>query len=216
MKLQAASYQSKTLERLLMLVKEAQKIVGGLSKPGKMPGPSINLPAWACKTGAKLAKIPGTPCFGCYALKLRYVWPNTIKAMNRRLAALANPLWVQAMATLAKRAKWFRWHDSGDVQSSKHMNDILEVAKSSPDTKHWMPTQERQFLPDRAAVPDNMIIRLSSSKVNAGPSQAWPWTSSVSTDPKQVTCPAQNQGNKCRDCRACWDRDVAHIVYPKH
>tara|TARA_R100000664_G_C2736359_1_gene125730 strand:+ start:206 stop:805 length:600 start_codon:yes stop_codon:yes gene_type:complete len=199
-----------------MLVKEAQKIVGGLSKPGKMPGPAINLPAWACKTGAKLAKVPGTPCFGCYALKLRYVWPNSIKAMNRRLAALANPQWVQAMTTLVKRARWFRWHDSGDVQSSDHMNNILTVAKNSPNTKHWMPTQERQFLPDRAAVPDNMIIRLSSSKVDAGPSQAWPWTSSVTTDPAQVTCPASKQGNKCRDCRACWDRDVAHIVYPKH
>ena len=54
-----------------MLVKEAQKIVGGLSKPGKMPGPAINLPAGACQTGAKLAQIEGTPCFGCYALKLR-------------------------------------------------------------------------------------------------------------------------------------------------
>ena len=112
-----------------MLVKEAQKIVGGLSKPGKMPGPAITLPAWACKTGQKLAKIPGPPCFGCYALKFRYVWPASIKAMNRRLAALANPLWVKAMTTLTKRARWFRWHDSGDVQSHKHMDDIIEVAR---------------------------------------------------------------------------------------
>ena len=199
-----------------MLVKEAEIIVGGLSKPGKMPGPAINLPAGACKTGAKLAQIEGTPCFGCYALKQRYKWPATVKAMARRLAALTNPLWVQAMTTLTKRAPWFRWHDSGDVQSHAHMNDILTVAKNTPKTGHWMPTQERQFLPELAAVPDNMTIRLSSSKINAGPSKAWPWTSSVSTDPEQVTCPASKQGNKCRDCRSCWDRNVAHIVYPKH
>ena len=37
-----------------------------------MPGLSYSLPAWACKTGAKLAKIPGTPCFGCYAMKGNY------------------------------------------------------------------------------------------------------------------------------------------------
>ncbi len=45
-----------------MLMKEARKITGGLSKPGKMPGPAYNLPAWVCQTGQKLAKIEGTPC----------------------------------------------------------------------------------------------------------------------------------------------------------
>ena len=43
-----------------MLKKEAKEITGGLSKPSKMPGPSYNLPAAACITGAKLAKIPGS------------------------------------------------------------------------------------------------------------------------------------------------------------
>ena len=43
-----------------MLKKEANEIVGGLSAPGKMPCPSINLPAVACVTGSKLAKVPGT------------------------------------------------------------------------------------------------------------------------------------------------------------
>ena len=38
-----------------MLKKEAREITGGLSKPSKMPGPAHNLPAVACKTGAKLA-----------------------------------------------------------------------------------------------------------------------------------------------------------------
>ena len=53
-----------------MLKKEAKEITGGLSKPSKMPGPSYNLPAAACITGAKLAKVPGTVCYGCYALKV--------------------------------------------------------------------------------------------------------------------------------------------------
>ena len=44
-----------------MLKKEAIEITGGLSAPSKMPGPAFNLPAAACITGAKLAKIPGTP-----------------------------------------------------------------------------------------------------------------------------------------------------------
>ena len=59
-------------------------ITGGLSKPSKMPGYAYNLPAIHCKTGSKLAQVPGTTCHGCYALKgrvrtwrasqLRYWW----------------------------------------------------------------------------------------------------------------------------------------------
>ena len=52
-----------------MLKKEAREITGGLSKPSKMPGPAHNLPAVACKTGAKLVTVPGSVCAGCYALK---------------------------------------------------------------------------------------------------------------------------------------------------
>jgi hypothetical protein len=201
-----------------MLKKEAREITGGLSKPNKMPGPSINLPAAACQTGQILAKIEGTPCFGCYALKGRYRFPDVIAAMGRRLAALTNPRWVEAMITLVTGHPWFRWHDSGDIQSAKHLTDIFEVCKATPGSQHWCPTQERKHLTlmDPKVVPKNLMIRLSMSKINAGPSKAWPWTSSVTTDPEQVTCPASKQGNKCRSCRACWDHDVAHIVYPKH
>ena len=68
-----------------MLKKEANEIVGGLSKPGKMPCPSINLPAAACVTGSLMAVIKGTTCYGCYALKGRYRFPNVKIAMDRRL-----------------------------------------------------------------------------------------------------------------------------------
>ena len=74
-----------------MLIKEAIAITGGLSKPSKIPGPAYNLPAAACLTGAKLVKIPGSTCSGCYALKGRYRFGNVQKALNRRLKALEDP-----------------------------------------------------------------------------------------------------------------------------
>ena len=83
-----------------MLKKEARAITGGLSKPSKMPGPSYNLPAAACITGAKLAKIPGTVCYGCYALKGRYRFTNVRLALARRLESLPHPRWVEAMTAL--------------------------------------------------------------------------------------------------------------------
>ena len=37
-----------------MKVKEAKQITGSLTRTSKMPGLSYSLPAWECKTGAKL------------------------------------------------------------------------------------------------------------------------------------------------------------------
>ena len=129
-----------------MLKKEANEIVGGLSAPGKMPCPSINLPATACNVGAKLAKVPGTTCHGCYALKGRYNFKYTKIAMARRLDALGDSRWVRAMVVLMKDRKFFRWHDSGDIQSAWHLKRILEVCKQTPSTKHWLPTRESRLL----------------------------------------------------------------------
>jgi hypothetical protein len=200
-----------------MLKKEANIIVGGLSAPGKMPCPSINLPAASCITGSLMALIEGTTCFGCYALKGRYKFKNTIKAMARRLRALSHGSWTAAMVTLMAGRKYFRWHDSGDLQGAQHLKNILEVCKQTPDTQHWLPTRESRLLDlmDPDVVPKNLIIRLSATKVNGAASRTWPWTSTV-TDGKDKTCPAPDQGGKCKSCRQCWDKSVKNITYAKH
>jgi hypothetical protein len=200
-----------------MLKKEARQITGGLSKPSKMPGPAHNLPAQACKTGAKLVNVPGSVCAGCYALKGRYRFNNVQQALQRRLKALESPLWVEAMTTLIKGQDWFRWHDSGDIQSMEHLNNIFKVCKLTPETRHWMPTREAQFLKDLnpEEVPENLIIRMSSHMIDQGPVKQWPWTSTV-TSGEGRTCPAPEQGNECGSCRACWDRSTPNVCYGKH
>ena len=199
-----------------MLKKEAKEITGGLSAPSKMPGPAYNLPAPQCITGAKLVKIPGSVCAGCYALKGRYRFSNVRMALARRLESLKHPRWVEAMTALIADEPWFRWHDSGDLQSTWHLKQIFEVCKRTPETSHWLPTREARILNlmDPDIIPTNLIIRMSSHMIDQGPVTFWPWTSTVST--KSKTCPAQDQGNSCRDCRACWDRSVSNVTYPKH
>ena len=194
---------------------EAEKITGGLSAPGKMPESSYNLPASACKTGAKLRKIPGTPCHGCYAFKFRYNFKPVKKALARRLGSLDHPQWVEAMTTLVKKKKHFRWHDSGDLQGVAHLKKIYEVCNNTPGTMHWLPTQERQYLPlPGSTYPDNLTIRLSNSKNNSKPGNAWThWSTVVDSG---GDCPASKQGNECKSCRRCWSRDIKHVTYPKH
>ena len=199
-----------------MLKKEASKIVGGLSTPGKMPCYSINLPATECKTGAKLAQVPGTTCHGCYALKGRYRFKTTKRAMARRLRALSHGSWTAAMTALITGHKYFRWHDSGDLQGVQHLKNIFEVCKNTPDTRHWLPTREAGLMKfiDPDVIPKNLIIRISATKVDGLAPRWWPWTSTVSTASK--TCPAPDQGGKCRDCRSCWSRDIQNVTYAKH
>jgi hypothetical protein len=201
-----------------MNTKEAFKIVGGLSKPSKMPGWAYGLPAKECKTGSKLVKVPGSVCHGCYALKGMYRFKPVQEAQYRRLASISSPLWVGAMSLLinSKKSKEFRWHDSGDVQDEQHLLKIFAVCKLTPETSHWMPTREawvKSFLP---LCPDNLIIRFSGQFVDQAPVKSWPHTSTVSSSPELVTCPSSKQGNKCLDCRACWDKSTANICYGKH
>ena len=202
-----------------MKKKEANKITGGLSAPGKMPEGSYNLPAVACQTGAKLREIPGTPCWGCYAFKGRYNFPNVQAALSRRLDSLTHPDWVQAMTVLITGKKFFRWHDSGDLQGPKHLTNIFEVCKRTPDTAHWLPTQERKLLTllDPDIIPPNLIIRLSNAKNDTVPGQAWSHWSTVVTKPRAGhVCPAPEQGNNCGSCRACWSKDVYEVQYKIH
>jgi len=203
----------------IMKKKEASKITGGLSAPGKMPEGSYNLPASACQTGAKLREIPGTPCYGCYAFKGRYNFPNVKDALSRRLDSLTHPDWVQAMTVLIKGKKHFRWHDSGDLQGPEHLKKIFEVCKLTPETMHWLPTQERKLLQflDPDTIPPNLIIRLSNAKNDTKPGNAWSHWSTVVKSPRAGhVCPAPEQGNNCGSCRACWSKDVKEVQYRLH
>jgi hypothetical protein len=120
------------------------------------------------------------------------------------------------MIVLIKGEEVFRWHDSGDLQSVQHLKNIFEVCNKTPETSHWLPTREAKFLKlmDPEVLPKNLIIRMSSHMIDQEPVKFWPWTSTVSTG--SFTCPASKQGNECKSCRNCWDRNIANVSYPKH
>ena len=207
-----------------MNTKEALEIVGGLSKPSKMPGWSYGLPAKECKTGSKLRKVPGSTCFDCYALKGCYVFKVVQDAQYRRLRAIRDPRWVPAMVHLinSKKADVFRWHDSGDVQDLDHLNKIYEVCRLTPDRKHWMPTREAWIQKHEHRAPDNLTIRFSMPMVDQAPagkfknystviSKDHPWFGETS-----IVCPAPQQDNEFKDCRNCWNKEIKNVSYGIH
>jgi hypothetical protein len=200
-----------------MKTDEALKIIGGsLSKPSKMPGWSIGLPAKECKTGSKLRKIEGSTCYDCYALKGCYVFKVVQDAQYRRLAAIKDPQWVQAMAHLinSKKPDVFRWHDSGDVQDLDHLQKIYEVCRLSPSKRHWLPTREAWIQKHLASKPENLIIRFSMPMVDQAPAGSFEHYSTVVKS--GANCPAPQQDNECRDCRNCWNSEIKNVSYGIH
>jgi hypothetical protein len=199
-----------------MKTSEAWTIVGGLSKPSKMPGWSIGIPAKECKTGGKLQAVPGSVCYDCYAMKGCYVFKVVQDAQYRRLAAIYTAPWVQAMAHLinSKKPDVFRWHDSGDVQDLDHLNKIYDVCRLTPSKRHWMPTREAWVKDHLDRAPSNLVIRFSAPMVDQAAPASWKNTSTVVT--ANATCPSAKQGNICGDCRNCWNSEIKNISYGQH
>ena len=203
---------------------EAAKVVGGLSDPSKMPCWGYSLPASECKTGSKIAAAnPNSICGKCYAKKYRYMWKPIQKAMRNRLKSLYQPHWSEAMVFVMRGWKYFRWHDSGDIQSVRHLRNIVRVCRKTPDTKHWLPTREYKFVADFIAsgekIPDNLTIRLSASQFDGKPPEMMAKQLGVCVSGASKTdfnCPASLQNNACGDCRACWDKSIFNITYKKH
>jgi hypothetical protein len=183
---------------IAMSLREAEDIAGRLGKPSKLPGYSYGLDARRCRRGGQMRGVPGSVCSTCYALNDFYAtWTPVAKGHSKRHDGLEHPLWVDAMVTLIAHHcrppnHYFRWHDSGDLQSPEHLERIIDVCRRTPDVRHWLPTREyadvaevarRRMLPASmlgtivdlipalaaAAFPPNLVIRLSAEMVDSEP-----------------------------------------------
>jgi len=217
---------------------QASTVCGTLTSTSKMPCKSSDLPTESCITGFKMAQIKGSICSQCYANKGFYnMYQKTIKpAQFARLDAVLQAIdnsenakfWISGMVSLIGKDEYFRWHSSGDLQSVHHLNLIVLVARSTPHTKHWLPTREYGIIKEYIdafgadSIPSNLIVRLSAMY----PDQAVKMpkslqgikgitVSNVHTDkPMGEACKAPTQDGACVDCRMCWSDIV--ISYALH
>jgi hypothetical protein len=211
-------------------IKEAEKIVGGLSAPSKMPSYAWSISAKRCGVGSKLAKVKGSVCYNCYALKGRYMFPMVQDALERRFHAWENDRekWVDAMIYIMHNKKHimdtghFRWFDSGDIQGEDMLRDMNTVAWASPHIRFWLPTKEYKLIKDTdMEIAPNLIVRVSNPNEGKNTLRGYEYISTVySKDNLESSegyiCPSSKQGNKCRDCRACWNDKVEEVTYIAH
>ena len=217
-------------------IKQAESIASKMSKPSKMPGPSYGLPSSRCKTGSKLKSVKGSVCYGCYAADdwdwagqtkryTNYAFKNVKTANARRFESIHDPLWVPAMIFMIRKRKpeYFRWHDTGDLQSVEHLENIAKVCRATPNTKHWLPTREYRTVlnwREQYEEPDNLCIRASAHMIGKEAPKNLGCSSMVFNHgemPSGATeCEAYKREASCGPCRACWDKSVATIGYPYH
>ena len=171
----------------------------------------------------------------------RYIFPDVQNALNKRLSHIKNdPLWVDAMIYILNKKKkdkkklsLFRWHDSGDIQSEEHLDKICEIARATPNIKHWLPTKEIVMVRNYSKThifPENLNVRISAFKINGKAVKIDGTTTSVTAtkvgvnkDESNHDCPiyadklhVHEHGKSCGDCTACYDRLITNVTYLKH
>jgi len=213
-------------------LKQARSITGGISNRNrKMPFYSYGLSVKNCITGSKLAKIKDATCKICYAKRNMYNTKSVKIAHAKRLRGIKHPYFVKAMTyeinhlTKNQTKKiYFRWHDSGDLQSIKHLLKLIKIALSLPKIKFWLPTNERKFirtyLKYKKVFPFNFSERISSIFIDQEPTKKHDFnTSSTFKNIKPVNskiCYSFKRHNQCGNCRACWSKNIHNIAYKAH
>lgn len=154
------------------------------SKMMKTFAGTITLPKYlgiVADEGAKQLRIlntcPGAKdCIvGCYAGKGGYImWPSSSERAGRILTFLFNDWkgWksqvineINAMARKFKRKigdarPVVRWHDSGDFFSEQYLDIVHDIARETPDVKHYAYTKSVSMAKSRTA-PENFTTRYS-------------------------------------------------------
>ena len=236
----------------MLNLKQSINNIGGLSAPSKMNHSfSYSIPATTCITGAKLVKVKNSVCNGCYALKGRYNFNNVQNALTRRYNILNEALndkkkeklfidsFVYALKHYEKKYTHFRWLDSGDLQSVKHLKIIAKIANLTPNIKHWLPTREYSFYNEYLKTekqPSNLVVRVSAHMINKTAPKKYKNVSNVIKGMKLngFTCNANKNilkpkeictkcntklskgGVHCCNCTACYNPKVKTINYYYH
>jgi len=220
----------------MITLAQAQREAGSVStRNSKMPGSSFAISAKHCNVGGKLAKIEGSTCHKCYAIKLQNMRPSVNQGWvanldkAQRLIETDPQRWVAFMsfqidkASIKTNQPFHRWFDSGDLQSLAMLEAIAQVCVKTPHIKHWLPTREAKLIKTYQAkhgdFPANLIVRISATMIGDKPLNGYRNTSTVHRKGQSTVghiCPASTQGNACGACRACWDHRVTNVSYPLH
>ena len=198
-----------------------------LSKTSKLD----NILSWSLQA---LETCPGSvsasgalvdACSGCYATTGCYSFKGTKAVRADNKAAWQEADWIDVMVKALSKQRFFRWFDSGDMYSLDLAHKMLAIMEATPNTKHWLPTRMKKFskfasVISRMEALPNVMVRFSSDAVDGtytkGVHGSTILPDASMADSNTFVCSAPNQGGKCLDCRACYDKSVPVVGYIAH
>jgi hypothetical protein len=193
-----------------------------ISRVSKLDGiSSWSLPARVACPGAKGAEV----CAGCYATSGNYLRSNVKEPRVHNMEDWKREQWSNDMIKELDNHRYFRWFDSGDIMNVSLAIKILDVCKSTPWVKHWIPTRSykmpaiNHILKELQELP-NVAVRASSDNWNQDTTNdVLDLKSIVISDESHATgfiCRAYEHEGTCNGCRTCWDKNVKEINYILH
>jgi len=135
-----------------------------ISKPSKMKIKGAKVGCWSLEArvscpgsvddNGKIVEV----CKSCYATKGMYRFPNTKAVRQHNKADYMRDGWVEDMVKEVNKYDYFRWFDSGDIETPELAQKIYRVIASTPHCKHWVPTRS-----DKVADIDKYLTRITTS-----------------------------------------------------
>lgn len=200
---------------------------------GKKVG-SWSLPAGDSCPGAKGAEV----CEGCYAKKGMYRFPvvKGVREYNREDYKKND--WVDRMITEVSKYDYFRWFDSGDMETPELAAKIRSVVAKTKGTTHWLPTRSDKIpkikheieglIPGHTDLSffTNVSLRLSADNVGLDKQERTGVNSYVINNTVEdlfkakqrgiFVCPVGTNPNQksCDTCTMCYtDAEVAYVLH---
>lgn len=208
-----------------------------LSDNSKMPGKSWNLPAGVSCHYQSFGE--NSICRHCYAKRGHFrIGPKVVAANQARLNWTSESMqtahgeneWVKVMTDAlyaiyqaSDSTVFIRGHGAGDFFSEEYAESWGRVCSLLPNIRFWFPSHAWREETDGwmigaleylAELP-NVALRPSALYIGDPPPvvPGWAAGTSVTKNRAEVNCPAHLMGNKCANCRYCWEKS-GEITYP--
>ena len=134
------------------------------------------------------------------------------------------------MVKVIKKMPYFRWVDSGDINSPVLARKIWAVIIETPNTQHWLPTRsykDAAILKQLRAIENlpNVVVRYSSDSREGGRLDSTQYKNNSTIIQSEddfipekgySLCRSGERGGKCGSCRACWSTAVSTVAYIAH
>ena len=133
---------------------------------GKMAGfVSINTSVVNNKFCEKMRSSCNNVCSSCYAVRLEKFRTSLGENIKLNSIILSDSLLDDSSIPKFKPKTLVRWHSFGEIINRIHVNNIIKIANSNPESQFTLFTKRVNMI-DRDDIPNNVIVIVSSPEVD--------------------------------------------------